>query len=68
MIKKEENKIVKEIKEYSAKTKKQGKCIQCQHPWYDGLCECGLSTVRDQGIEIEIVKKYFSIGKDVFVD
>jgi len=39
MTEEQKNKI-KFIKLYIKLAKKMGWCIQCQHPWYDGLCEC----------------------------
>jgi hypothetical protein len=33
--------FVEKIKAYSAARKAEGRCVQCQYPWYDGLCECG---------------------------
>jgi len=27
--------------QYAEEIRKEGGCIQCQHPSYDGLCDCG---------------------------
>ena len=29
------------LREHELKAKEAGRCIQCQRPWYDGLCSCG---------------------------
>ena len=31
-----------DIKAWQKRIKACGGCIQCQHPWYDGLCDCKL--------------------------
>ncbi len=31
----------KAIMGHIREAKREGKCIQCQHPWYDGICSCG---------------------------
>ena len=28
------------IRAWAKYAKENGGCIQCQHPWYDGLCDC----------------------------
>ena len=28
------------MKAWAKFAKENGGCIQCQYPWYDGLCEC----------------------------
>jgi hypothetical protein len=59
------------IKRWVEKVKENGGCIQCQHPWYDGLCTCpggngcgwvklhrkDEAKIRVLGIKLEMEKK-----------
>jgi hypothetical protein len=42
------------IKKYQEWAKKEGCCVQCVNPWYDGLCECGASDIlQEKAAKIE---------------
>jgi len=28
-------------------SKENGGCVQCQNPWYDGMCECEIVTIDE---------------------
>lgn len=34
------------MKSWGKFAKKQEGCIQCQHPWYDGICNCNFSKIH----------------------
>ena len=34
------------IKAWTKQAKGMGACIQCQHPWYDGICSCGMAEKK----------------------
>jgi hypothetical protein len=31
----------RELQKHARSAKSQGWCEQCQHPWFDGTCDCG---------------------------
>ena len=39
------------IRVYRRRMRKQGRCIQCINPWYDGTCGCGKSGKEQSEIE-----------------
>ena len=41
---------------HSLQAKIEGKCIQCQHPWYDGTCSCGKWGEQEKNIEAVVNK------------
>jgi len=47
---------------WPAKAKLQGRCTQCQYPWYDGDCECDVPwTAEDQQQCQEAEKAYAEV-------
>lgn len=37
--------------------KAAGKCVQCQHPWYDGTCSCGKWGAKEERFAMEVEKE-----------
>lgn len=65
---------IKKIREHVKSFRKRGFCVQCQKPWYDGLCECAdpilpLPEGDDYGRQKEIAMiAYRLMSEDVNPD
>jgi hypothetical protein len=51
------------IKEWRKLVKKNGGCIQCQNPWYDGICDYKFSK-KYSDLCFEIEKLVFNLEKE----
>lgn len=39
--------LVEEALQFSRSQQAAGRCVQCAHPWYDGVCSCGSRKAGD---------------------
>jgi len=52
------------IKAWARQAKAIGACIQCQHPWYDGMCSCGRSSDFNNMIQNMILPMVVKLHKE----
>jgi hypothetical protein len=43
----EKKEIQKKLEKHARLAVSRGWCIQCQRPWYDGICKCGNSNSEE---------------------
>ena len=51
--------LMLKVRRHIAKAKKAGKCVQCQHPWHDGICSCGKWGTVEQEMQRIAIKNRF---------
>jgi len=56
---------IPKVQEHIRKAKDDGKCVQCQHPWYDGICSCGKYGDEEKAI-LEMVEPLLSANNREF--